>query len=248
MDGVSKMDVFTKTEIIMMIMVVSLIIIGFIVSTIFDVINYQEKVEKKKKKTLVNEDLDYLKDDVNEILLEEEEEVYKQDDVLIEEEEDNHALVMENSEPKEESYFVENTDNTNSNIIYKDEVITKEEAKAELDNVKLQLEQEEIEDRFGDTVTNFELEQENDAIISLDELKKISDTLYESNEPVQYDDSNVPISINEIMSQYNEVKNDTPAVDVNVDSVKEAIVTNSEEVINDREDFLEDLEEAYKEN
>ena len=126
MDGVSKMDVFTKTEIIMMIMVVSLIIIGFIVSTIFDVINYQEKAEKKKKKTLVNEDLDYLKDDVNEILLEEEEEVYKQDDVLLEEEEENHSLVMESSEPKEDiGKGIKIETNRNICVVYHDYIVNK---------------------------------------------------------------------------------------------------------------------------
>ena len=58
-------------------------------------------------------------------------------------------------------------------------------------------------DPFEDTITNFEIEQEENAIISLDELTKISNNLYDSNEYVQYDDGNEPITIDEVINKYN---------------------------------------------
>ena len=57
-----------------------------------------------------------------------------------------------------------------------------------------------------DTITNFEMEQEKNAIISIDELMKKSNELYDSNEIVQYDDGNEPISIDEVINRYNEEK------------------------------------------
>ena len=48
----------------------------------------------------------------------------------------------------------------------------------------------------------FEIEQEECAIISLDELSKISNNLYDSNEFMQYDDGNEPITIDEVINNY----------------------------------------------
>ena len=61
----------------------------------------------------------------------------------------------------------------------------------------------ENKDPFEDTITNFEIEQEENAIISLDELSKISNNLYDNNEFVQYDDGNEPITIDEVIDKYN---------------------------------------------
>ena len=49
----------------------------------------------------------------------------------------------------------------------------------------------------------FELSQEENAIISLEELNKVSDKIYEANEEVQYkDEGNEPISIQELEELY----------------------------------------------
>ena len=53
-----------------------------------------------------------------------------------------------------------------------------------------------------DTVTNFELEQERTAIISYDELVKLGDTLYTTNEITQYDDGDEPITIDEVIKKF----------------------------------------------
>ena len=64
---------------------------------------------------------------------------------------------------------------------------------------------DELEEKLPnklDDVTNFEMEQERTAIISLDELLKKSDELYNDNEFVQYDDGNEPITIDEVISRF----------------------------------------------
>ena len=49
------------------------------------------------------------------------------------------------------------------------------------------------------------VEQEESAIISYNELKKVSDTLYDNNEITQYDEGNEPISIAQLQEKFKEV-------------------------------------------
>ena len=58
------------------------------------------------------------------------------------------------------------------------------------------------EESYENTITNFELEQEENAIISYDELVKVSDKLYSQNEIVQYDDGDEPITIDEVIKRF----------------------------------------------
>ena len=81
--------------------------------------------------------------------------------------------------------------------------LTEEEAKAELERISIELESIDNKDPFEDTITNFEIEQEENAIISLDELVKISDNLYDSNEMMQYDEGDEPITIDEVINKFN---------------------------------------------
>lgn len=76
----------------------------------------------------------------------------------------------------------------------------KEEAKEELHQVVEDL----IEDK-PDTIelTNFEIEQEENAIISYNELVKVSENLYEENEKTQYaDEGNEPITIEQLREKF----------------------------------------------
>ena len=100
----------------------------------------------------------------------------------------------------------------------------KEEAIRELERVTLELEMVDNKDPFEDTITNFEIEQEENAIISLDELSKISNNLYDSNEIVQYDDGNEPITIDEVINKYNN------NLQTEVDNTNNVLVNN---VMND---------------
>lgn len=79
----------------------------------------------------------------------------------------------------------------------------KQKAQEELARVELELSSMPNKDPFEDTITRFELDQEESAIISLDELSKISNNLYDDNDIVQYDDGNEPITIDEVISKFN---------------------------------------------
>lgn len=170
---------------------VLLIIIGYL--TILDIKDYL----KNRKKDVVLENFEEKEDNIVILqppvdsmtaVLEEIEVLDFDEPVLIKKEEKEISLFEE----EEEISFVQLT---------KEE--KKEEAKRELERISIELETIENKDPFEDTITNFEIEQEENAIISLDELSKISNNLYDSNEFVQYDDGNEPITIDEVINKFN---------------------------------------------
>ena len=72
-------------------------------------------------------------------------------------------------------------------------------AKLELEKIKEELQKQEQQEVENITLTNYETEQEENAIISLEELIKKGKEMYESNEVTQYaDEGNEPISLNEL--------------------------------------------------
>ena len=100
-------------------------------------------------------------------------------------------------------------------IKYKDEVYTESEAKAELERITEELKKLEIEDKKEENIelTKFETEQEENAIISLDELIAKGKTITEQNEVTQYqDDGNEPISIQELEERYRKEKEEVVEV------------------------------------
>lgn len=103
---------------------------------------------------------------------------------------------------------VESPKNEEEVIKYKDEVYTESEAKAELERITEELKKLETEDKSENIeLTKFETEQEENAIISLDELIAKGKTITEQNEVTQYqDDGNEPISIQELEERYNKEK------------------------------------------
>ena len=125
-----------------------------------------------------------------------------------------------------------------------------DDVKEDLDKVQYVIDLEEKKDKdrinYEDTITNFELEQEENAIISLDELSKISDRIYDENEPVQYDDTDAPISIDEIMNKFNDVKE--PEVEPVTVTTKDVIDESDLDtfVEEEEEDFLTDLSRAHR--
>ncbi len=91
----------------------------------------------------------------------------------------------------------------------KEEVIAPSIEKKEKKRLDVIEELTELEDKLPnkkDDVTNFEMEQERTAIISLDELMQKSEELYNDNEYVQYDDGNEPITIDEVINRFNREK------------------------------------------
>lgn len=89
-------------------------------------------------------------------------------------------------------------------IKYVDETLEKTQAQLELQRLTEELKKQE-EQPTNIELTNFEQEQEESAIISLDELMKKADTLYEQNEVVQYEDEgNEPINLAELEERIKE--------------------------------------------
>ena len=111
---------------------------------------------------------------------------------------------------------VESPKNEEEVIKYKDEVYTESEAKAELERITEELKKLENEDKEENIeLTKFETEQEENAIISLDELIAKGKTITEQNEVTQYqDDGNEPISIQELEERYRKEKEQVEVLEV----------------------------------
>ena len=111
---------------------------------------------------------------------------------------------------------VESPKNEEEVIKYKDEVYTESEAKAELERITEELKKLETEDKSENIeLTKFETEQEENAIISLDELIAKGKTITEQNEVTQYqDDGNEPISIQELEERYRKEKEQVEVLEV----------------------------------
>ena len=211
--------VFSQTELLVMIGVVSALLICITILTILDIKEYL----KTKNGLILEDDKEVVKEEV-EIepvkIVKKEEPIEKEilitntsnnnDEIFLEEMEDEEFEVKTVSEPiieevKEEIVMPK--------VEIKEEVVipqvkeVKENIEIEPEKKKLEVYEEfsEIEDNLPnnkDDVTNFEMEQERTAIISLDELLKKSDELYNDNEIVQYDDGNEPITIDEVISRF----------------------------------------------
>ena len=124
-----------------------------------------------------------------------------------------------------------------------DEELEKTKAQLELKNLKEELLKAELKEKTAaekavmigdeeeqiptieDSIDQFELSQEENAIISLDQFNKVSDKIYNDNEITQYkDEGNEPISIQELEKLYN--SNETVIKDdINTDVKEEKIAT-----------------------
>ena len=131
------------------------------------------------------------------------------------------------SEVKEEVESLEK--NSTGELKYTDIEPNKEEAIAELKKVTENLlkkeEQEKLEPENIE-LTKFEEEQEENAIISMDELLRKSNELYEKNEVKQYEDEgNEPISLQDLEARMNNIKSEIEAIEVE-DKKDNSIVEN----------------------
>ena len=88
--------------------------------------------------------------------------------------------------------------------------LEKTQAQIEIQQITKALEKaEEEDDKIK--LTHFEQEQEANAIISINELMKKSNDLYQKNETVQYmDEGNEPINLEELKSKYEQEQESTP--------------------------------------
>ena len=131
----------------------------------------------------------------------------------------------------------------------------RETARLELKKIREALEQQEKEkekeqeeykeeivieeENYSDTINSFEEKQEEDAIISLEELLEKGKSLYDSNEKTQYiDDDTAPISLEELATQAGGVIThyDEPFIIENV-VPKEELIENVEQEVMVMDDF-----------
>lgn len=136
--------------------------------------------------------------------------------IPIEEFEASKSIEEIYSEVKEEVESLENV--PTEELKYTDIEPNKEEAIAELKKVTENLlkkeEQEKLEPENIE-LTKFEAEQEENAIISMDELLRKSNELYEKNEVKQYEDEgNEPISLQDLEARMNNIKSEMEAIEV----------------------------------
>lgn len=229
---------FSRNELIIMIGVVSVLLVCISILTVIDIIEHiknkhrnismleeqedKEEFEEKKEPIEVYEEIpnEILVSDIKEEMLEP---IKKKQDVEVE------TLTIENTPIKEE--VLEISEPVKQEEIFevmepvkKDEVLEisqpaeEETLSVQVNEVKEKIDlQEELNKAtvmpsLEDTITNFEMEQERTAIISLDELMNRSDELYDSNEIVQYDDGNEPITIDEVINRFNDNKKEINAV------------------------------------
>ena len=123
-------------------------------------------------------------------------------------------------------------------------------AKLELQKITEELKRQEQQEVENITLTNYESEQEENAIISLDELIKKGKEMYESNEITQYaDEGNEPISLTELAGLRNNDAYEEPFVISDVvssENLEEEIL--EEEVISEPITIAEQVSIAEKEN
>ena len=194
------MDLFSKSELLVMIIIVGVLLVVITYLTILDIKDYLKNRKDELEVDNFEENIEvesYVEENVVSVnppvgsmteLLEEIEIIdFDEPEIKVEE-----VKVQEN---------VTFSSNDSLNIIEVPMEVTQEEAKAELERVTMELENN-ANDPFEDTITNFELEQEENAIISLDELARVSDNLYDNNEVMQYDDGDEPITIDEVINKF----------------------------------------------
>ena len=197
------MNMSSQNEILLMIGVVSVLLVCISVLTILDIKDYL----KAKKGIILEEEA--LEDEEIEVEAESLKEEPISVSIVPEETHEETIQVNEEVEAKD-VYFEEMEDESFEEkpmiTPVQDEIVMPSaEIKKEKKRLDILDELEEIENNLPnkkDDVTNFEMEQERTAIISLDELLKKSEDLYSDNEVVQYDDGNEPISIDEVLKMF----------------------------------------------
>ena len=229
------LKLFTNQEImIMATVVIGLLIIIFSLS----LLDIREKIRNKKKIEVEN---NIEENNINEIEKEEVSNVPPKgsisevlEEIEILDDEDDIIEVIENDDP-----FTSPIEE----IVEEEAVVLteQEKAKEELNRVRLELEKEESKEKsLEDTIRLYEAEQENKAIISLEELTKISDEAYENNELRGYEDDLAPISLDEVINHY--------STNNNMEFENTATYAKLVREENKQEDFLTQLKNTYHEH
>lgn len=186
------MHLFNDNEILVMMVIVGVLVFFIFMLVIIDISTAikRKKINKKNKIEVIEEEpvievKNIPKGSMTEIL---------EDIEIIEDE-----PIIEPIKMVHEEITCDDLIESNNELLYH-EISVRKDPKIELEEIKTQM--EECQDN-GESITNFELEQEENAIISYEELAKIGNNLYDSNEIMQYDDGNEPITIDEVIKMFN---------------------------------------------
>ena len=114
---------------------------------------------------------------------------------------------------KDEIETLEIEEEKDDSLQYTNAVPNEEEAKEELRKATIELIKSQEEPKNIE-LTEFEQEQEKNAIISVDELMKKGNNLYEQNEITQYEDEgNEPISLQDLEKRMDNIKKEVVALE-----------------------------------
>jgi len=222
-------EFITANEHLVMVSLFSIVIVLLSVVIMMDVANRKRSV--KSAKMLLSDEKTGVIDAFKEPLVDEPNFEYTQDLAQY----DDVVLIKEDNSIVNEIKYVE-----------EDEELEKTKAQLELKNLKEELLKAELEENNKvqqesatqevivapskeEIIDDFELKQEEDAIISLEELNKIGGRKYEENEITQYkDDGNEPISIQELENLYNKESKKLPEEEIITTIVKEPTDSNND--------------------
>ena len=243
---------FTTTELILLILIVLIVLIVFVILVRNEI---KEYLSSKNTKLVTEEDEVVNKKVIRKETINLDDNYVKEKEEVLPKPSKSSIIIEEEDEYFDPLFDEEDLDLTQSiNLkeeLHINDVKHHEDVKEDLEKVQYVIDLEDKKDKdhlnnYEDTITSFELEQEENAIISLDELSKISDRIYDENEPVQYDDTDAPISIDEIMNKFNDVKE--PEVEPVTVTTKDVIDENDLDtfVEEEEEDFLTDLSRAHR--
>ena len=173
-----------------------------------------EVIEEEKAEVIeLLEETPALKEEVVVVPTEVVQEVKAETTPIITEEMKNDLIVIED-EVEEEVEELEDTSYTDDEELqYTTIEPDQATAKLELQKITEELKKQEQQEVENIALTNYESEQEENAIISLDELIKKGKEMYESNEITQYaDEGNEPISLNELTGLRNNEAYEQPFI------------------------------------
>lgn len=228
--------------------------IGSFVALIFIIILIQDMYFKKKEKAKLKQNTQELKNLTKQIEEKTNGQIQTKEPNIeipsyeempqtpIEELSSQPSLEKENNPIDEKTSSIEtpaiSENREESPIVYKEEVYTKEEAQQELQRLTQELIQETEPEKIE--LTEFEAEQEENAIISLEELLAKGKKLILENEVTQYEDEgNEPISLEDLQRK---MQKDVPIQ-------QEVVVENTKEtpkmVLNDFKSVTSE-QEAYQ--
>lgn len=179
-----------KSELLIVYSLIGLVIALIIIILIID------KVNSKKKENL------FSSKKVTRSLKKLEQESKEIDTTILKEESEENIVPI--SDIKVEEEILEEIENEEP---YIEDELEKTQAQIEVEAITKALEEAQKEERI-DPYKQFEEEQEQNAIISYEELQEKFDELYDANEKIQYiDDDNLPIDLHELYQKNEEILN-----------------------------------------